>query len=83
LHKLGIAWVQVSRNEGGQKAITYDQLTPSLIKSHLLIINTTPLGTYPKVETAPEIPYSALTSDHLLYDLVYNPPETRFLAYGC
>jgi shikimate dehydrogenase len=47
-----------------------------------LIVNTTPLGTYPNIENCPNIPYSILTKDHLLYDLVYNPEETLFLRKG-
>ncbi|MEM6299265.1 MAG: shikimate dehydrogenase [Bacteroidota bacterium] len=47
-----------------------------------LIINTTPLGMYPKVENAPPLDYENLTKDHFLFDLVYNPEETRFLRYG-
>ena len=47
-----------------------------------LIVNTTPLGTYPNVEDCPDIPYLMLTEEHLLYDLVYNPEETLFLRKG-
>ncbi|HMX81597.1 MAG TPA: shikimate dehydrogenase, partial [Ferruginibacter sp.] len=52
------------------------------IRSHTLIINTTPLGTFPEVETYPDIPYSFLSKNHLLYDLVYNPAKTVFLQKG-
>jgi shikimate dehydrogenase len=52
------------------------------MKSHYLIINCTPLGTYPNIEDAPNIPYQYLTSKHLLYDLVYNPKISTFLAQG-
>lgn len=62
--------------------MTYADITPEVMAEHKLIINCTPLGMYPKTDVAPEIPYRSLTSDHLLYDLVYNPPITRFMALG-
>ncbi len=62
--------------------ITYDQITPEIIQSHKLIINATPLGTYPNVDSFPLLPYAYLTSEHYLYDLVYNPPLTQFLSFG-
>jgi shikimate dehydrogenase len=57
-------------------------LTTSIIADHSLIINTTPLGTFPKVEEFPLIPYEGISTDHLLYDLVYNPARTMFLQKG-
>ena len=48
----------------------------------LVIINTTPLGTYPDTDSFPDIPYDLLTENYLLYDLVYNPPETKFMKLG-
>ena len=48
----------------------------------MIIINTTPLGTYPGTDAFPPVPYQCITSQHLLYDLVYNPAETRFLTFG-
>jgi len=82
LDKLGINWLQISRNPSPGKAIRYEQITPSLMKDYLLIINTTPLGTFPDTGSFPDIPYEWLTPYHLLYDLVYNPPETLFLQKG-
>ena len=61
---------------------TYKMLTKKIIEEHQLIVNTTPLGTFPKVETAPDIPYSYLNNQHILHDLVYNPEETKFLSLG-
>ena len=52
------------------------------MKTHPLVVNTTPLGMHPKVEESPAIPYAWLTSAHMLYDLVYNPLETRFMQLG-
>jgi shikimate dehydrogenase len=60
----------------------YEQLTPGVIAGYTLIINTTPLGMYPVVSEAPPIPYEALTPDHYLFDLVYNPEKTLFLQKG-
>jgi shikimate dehydrogenase len=53
-----------------------------VVKDHFLIVNTTPLGTHPNTAQFPHIPYSALGSQHLLYDLVYNPAQTEFLRRG-
>jgi len=81
LNELGIGYLYVSRNpEKGE--LGYNDICASIIQKHLLIINTTPLGTFPDVRSFPDIPYDLLTSDHLLYDLVYNPPETEFLRLG-
>jgi len=81
LEKLGIAYHLVSRRNI-RKQLSYKKLTADIMNEHLLIINTTPLGTAPNIEECPDIPYESLTSKHLLYDLVYNPPETEFLKRG-
>ena len=81
LQKLNITFQIVSRAIGTGK-ISYDQLTPALLASHTLIINTSPLGMYPSVNEAPAIPYEAIGAQHHLYDLVYNPSETLFLQKG-
>jgi shikimate dehydrogenase len=62
--------------------LTYDDLTPELLAAHRLIINATPVGTFPLVDECPRLPYQALTAHHYLYDLVYNPAETLFMAKG-
>jgi shikimate dehydrogenase len=82
LDRLGIKWLQVSRNGIGERMITYDQLDFQTMEQSHVIINTTPLGTFPDISTCPPIPYGFLTPNHLLFDLVYNPAETRFLALG-
>lgn len=82
LENLGISTETVSRIAKKPSDITYQALTPKLMAEHLLIVNTTPLGTYPSTDTLPNIPYNLITSEHLLYDLVYNPPVTRFLEHG-
>jgi shikimate dehydrogenase len=62
--------------------LTYAQLSENLMTYSRLIINTTPLGMYPQVETCPEIPYEYLTKNHYLYDLIYNPETTLFMQKG-
>lgn len=59
--------------------LTYDELTPEIIAEHKVIVNATPLGMYPHVDEAPDIPYEALGPDHLCYDLLYNPDVTLFM----
>lgn len=81
LVSLGIEYKMVSRNPK-EDQLSYSDLTPELIKENLLIINCTPLGTFPNVNESPDIPYDGLTTKHLLYDLVYNPVVTQFLAQG-
>lgn len=58
---------------------TYEELSEDIIRDHLLIINTTPLGMYPNTDACPPIPYKALTEEHLCYDLIYNPASTAFI----
>jgi shikimate dehydrogenase len=80
---MGIACLSATTKESkGRKEISYGKITPSIMKDHLIVVNTTPLGMFPKVDTFPEIPYELITPDHVLYDLVYNPQETQFLAKG-
>ncbi|HEX8350719.1 MAG TPA: shikimate dehydrogenase [Hymenobacter sp.] len=81
LRDLGIRYWVVSRDPLG-RGLTYEDLTPALVAGHSLIINATPLGTYPRVEECPPLPYNSLSTHHYLYDLVYNPRETRFLQKG-
>lgn len=83
LKQLGISYQYVSRKSDAENGIiSYDELSRNDIENNLIIINTTPLGMYPEIETAPAIPYEYLTEKHLLFDLVYNPEVTRFLQYG-
>jgi shikimate dehydrogenase len=63
-------------------SISYEQLNKSMIESHTLIINTSPLGMFPNVNEAPPIAYEGITAEHHLYDLVYNPIETLFMQNG-
>jgi len=78
---LGVDYTVVSRNASpGQ--LSYEQVDAPVLADHRVIINTTPLGTYPAVDSCPPLPYTHLGTQHLLYDLVYNPPETEFLRRG-
>lgn len=81
LKSLGIAYKKVSRHPQ-EHQLNYSDLTPEIISTYHLIINCTPLGTYPKTDASPDIPYAALSPQHLLYDLTYNPVVTQFLANG-
>ncbi len=81
LRELEIDCQLVSRTAQGA-ALTYAGLTPAVLAAHPLIINTTPLGTYPAVGECPPLPYEALTPWHYLFDLIYNPAETLFLRHG-
>lgn len=80
LDKLGISYSYASRQ--ASNSIRYEDLTPAIITQHTLIINTTPLGMYPHVDDYPLLPYNAIGEKHLLYDLIYNPAETKFLSLG-
>ena len=81
LEQLGINYQYVSRTPAKDQ-LHYLDLCYAVIKKHTLIVNTTPLGTYPNFSAFPNIPYDLVTSGHILYDLVYNPPETEFLRLG-
>ena len=81
LKKIGIKCLCVSRVPNEQQ-LNYDQLNELVLKHHLLIVNTTPLGTSPNINECPNIPYQYITEKHLLVDLVYNPEETLFLKKG-
>lgn len=81
LRLLGIGPVSVSRSPAPGR-LTYRDLTPEVVQGHRLIVNCTPVGTFPHDGECPDIPYGLLSSDHLLYDLVYNPEETLFMKRG-
>jgi len=81
LEDLGIYYQFVSRT-ASNKTLCYEDLTIDTIKEHKLLINTTPLGMSPKVNAMPPLPYSGISNNHYLYDLVYNPETTLFLEKG-
>lgn len=81
LDKLEIPYKVITRREQ-PGTILFEQLTPEMMAENKLIINTTPVGTSPKVDECPPVPYEAVTDDHLLYDLIYNPEQTLFMQKG-
>lgn len=82
LGKLGIECKYVSRTPADASVLTYSQLDEKIMEAYTVIVNSSPLGMYPKVDGCPDIPYQFLTPRHLLYDLVYNPEVTLFLQKG-
>lgn len=81
LSKLEVPFHVVSRNPA-QQEMSYNSITEKIIQQYPLIINTTPVGTYPAMDACLPIPYHSLNKDHYLFDLVYNPAETLFLKKG-
>ena len=81
LEELRIDYRYVSRT-AGDNILDYDSINESVLNSHHLLINTTPLGMYPQLDQYPAIPYEFLTPQHHLFDLIYNPAETKFLEKG-
>lgn len=81
LYKMAISYQVVSRSKKAG-VWTYDELSPELVRDFTLIINTTPQGMWPHTTDCPDIPYEAIGSRHLLFDLIYNPSETLFLQKG-
>lgn len=82
LEKLNVDFLFVSRSSGRSRTVTYDALDKELITNHQMIINCSPLGTYPDIDLKPNLPYEFLTDRHLLFDLIYNPAKTAFLQMG-
>jgi shikimate dehydrogenase len=93
LGELGIEFRYVSRRPASPdpapgaalpsgSTLRYDEVTPQLLEAYTILINCSPVGTFPHVEEAPAIPYEALSARHYLFDLVYNPETTRFLSEG-
>lgn len=81
LQKLGLETLKVSRHKS-EETITYDDVTPELIKEYNVIVNCTPVGMYPHTEECPQLPYESMDNHTLLYDLIYNPDETLFMKKG-
>jgi shikimate dehydrogenase len=81
LDNLGLSsqFVSIEKNDN---VIPYENITPEMMEKYTVIVNCTPVGTYPNINECPNIPYELLTTKHLLYDLVYNPDETLFLKKG-
>ena len=81
LRSIGIGTSFVSRTEG-KSDFTYLQITPAILHEYTVIVNCSPVGMFPHIDECPPLPYEAMSKDHLLYDLVYNPEETLFLKKG-
>lgn len=85
LTDIDIEWSYVSRSKSKNnkgRVISYSELSQEIMHTHNIIINASPVGTFPDIESCPDIPYNHLTPEHILYDLVYNPEETMFLRKG-
>lgn len=81
LNRLGIEYSYVSRS-GKKNGFTYEALNVDVIKEHTLIINCSPVGTFPNIDEKPALPYGEIGRQHLLFDLIYNPSETAYLKAG-
>ncbi|MCI6201866.1 MAG: shikimate dehydrogenase [Paraprevotella sp.] len=81
LKSLGLETVKVSRYER-PGTIQYSKITPEIIQEYNVIVNCTPCGMYPNIEECPELPYEAMTEKNILYDLIYNPDQTKFMKLG-
>ncbi|WP_040279028.1 shikimate dehydrogenase family protein [Psychroserpens damuponensis] len=82
LKELDITFDYVSRTKKTGVKFTYETLTSEILQKYTFVINSTPIGTHPNVEDCPKIPYEGITDKHFLFDLVYNPSETKFLTIG-
>lgn len=82
LSALNISFLYVSRSPNSSNEISYKDVNEMLLQEYLLLINCTPLGTFPDVEKCPDIPYAYITNNHLLFDLIYNPSRSAFLENG-
>ena len=81
LEEMDIPYRFVSRI-ATENNLSYEMLTSEIMEDYHLIVNCTPLGTFPKNDTCPNIPYQLLSKEHFLYDVVYNPAETLFMSKG-
>ncbi len=81
LKELGMEYLMVSRSQTAGH-ITYEEVNSAKIYDYPLIINTTPVGTFPDINSCPDIPYEAISTRNFLYDMIYNPPLTFFLERG-
>ena len=81
LNDMKIEYKFVSRKVA-ENMFLYSMLTKEIMEEHTVIVNCSPIGTHPNINESPNIPYEFLTKNHLLFDLIYNPEETKFLAEG-
>ncbi|MBS2212441.1 shikimate dehydrogenase [Carboxylicivirga mesophila] len=78
---MDIDYKYVSRTKGSD-SLCYSDITSEIMKDYTVLVNCTPLGMFPNINTCPDIPYNLVTDKHLLYDLTYNPPTTLFMQKG-
>ena len=79
--KNNIPFNVVSRQESNLN-LSYNELNEDIFKKRVLIVNCTPLGTYPDINRCPKLPYELINKENILFDLVYNPSETLFMKKG-
>ena len=82
LNKMGFKVFIISRTKNTEGYLAYSDLSEAFMNEIQLVVNTTPLGMYPEIEKLPAIPYQFLGSEHILFDLIYNPAKTLFLTMG-
>ncbi|MGI9532717.1 shikimate dehydrogenase family protein [Lutimonas sp.] len=82
MKKLHIPFLFVSRSKKKEHTILYEEVDEQILKNHELIINCSPLGTFPDIDLKPNLPYEYIGQRHLLFDLIYNPERTAFLKMG-
>jgi shikimate dehydrogenase len=80
--KIGIDVIFISRNPIGPKEFPYEAINEHMVNACKVVVNCTPIGTFPAVEESVLFPYQHLTSDHLVVDLIYNPEKTKFLEFS-
>ena len=81
LKKLGIEYRFVSRKNSSENVIiSYAEITSSVLNEFNIVINTTPAGMFPNIDTYPDLPYEFVSSKHYFFDLIYNPGKTLFLS---
>jgi shikimate dehydrogenase len=79
LKELGIPFLQLSRNPKSELEMSYDFIDRGIVEMSKLIVNTTPVGMFPELDACPALPLDGITTEHLVYDLIYNPKETLLL----
>jgi len=82
LKGIGVDVIFISRNPTAENQFHYDEVNENMVRACKLIVNTTPIGMFPNDSETIDLPYEALTTEHLLVDLIYNPEKTNFLAEG-
>jgi len=82
LKNFKIEFLIVSRKQATSQSINYSSIDEKIINEYTVIINCSPVGTFPNVSDSPEIPYQYISSNHYFFDLIYNPAKTEFLKKG-